>query len=387
MAQNTVSTDSLLRIRTTGKGIKAKVSSSQENIYTDPEISFIKQYWFLDYTVTTKRSTNWTKLLKKLLDKVERFKGFSDTDYYILPKIEGNYLILYKVGLPHTIPYDEIFMARRVGPMLAVPLVGYPIKYCRAVSIHNVYKEQTRKHRPLCEAVPAKEAQYILLQENNQKEFAYLPKTDLFRKDFLNGKWFFVRTKVKAPHRTKAGLLSSVKHNAFVPARLVEFQPALNKLDVWDAHDFKSADKMRSLFIPVKWTDYEMARDLESLHPSFSERLKKGHDSDHNYFEIQFDKFIENEFGYVGGKTLKQVIITKDYLSFDVEITDKNLPSYLLRYAFRRYIENPDYRQKQWFKEDSLLFFPVFNVVRKYHPDLADHTEAESESVQKACPL
>lgn len=383
LIEDKVSMDSLLKIRTAKKGIKAKVSSSQENIYIDPEISFIRQYWFLDYTVATKRHTAWTKHLAKLLGKTERFKGLPNTDYYILPKIEGNYLILYKAGRPHTIPYDELFMARRVGHLLAVPLVGYPIKYCRAILLHNASREQTRKHRPLCEAVSETEAQYILLRKNTQKEFEYLSKPDLFRRDFLKGKWFFVRTELKSPHRTKSGLLDSVKHNSFKTAHLVEFQPALGKLDVLDAHDFKSTDKMRSLFIPVKWVSYEITRDLESLHPSFSERLKKGYDNDHNYFAIQFDKLIENEFGHVGGKALKQVIITKNYLSFNVEITNKGLPTYSLKYAFKRYTENPNYKQKQWFKEDSLLFFPVFNVVKKYHPDLADHTEADQNRFKR----
>ena len=43
---------------------------------------------------------------------------------------------------------------------------------------------------------------------------------------------------------------------------------------------------------------------------------------------------------------------------------------FVVKYAFKREEENPEYSQKQWFEEDSSKFFPVFFVERKYYKDI-----------------
>ena len=103
----------LLKIRTVAKGEKATVSFVQENIHIDPKISFINEYEFLDYRILNAKKTEWHRYLADLLGKV-KFKGFPDTNYYILPLFVGNYLILYKLGPPDKIPYDELPLAKSV---------------------------------------------------------------------------------------------------------------------------------------------------------------------------------------------------------------------------------------------------------------------------------
>ena len=83
----------LLKVRTLkSKGQKGTVSVAKEQIIIDPAISFINQYEFLDYEIVSEK-TDWREMTAKLLGRVENFKGFPETEYYILPKEEGDYLI------------------------------------------------------------------------------------------------------------------------------------------------------------------------------------------------------------------------------------------------------------------------------------------------------
>lgn len=371
------SENSLLKIRTGKTGRKAKVSFAQGNIHIDSQISFLNEYWFLDYTIQEQK-TEWQKTLAKLLGRIKDFKGFPETDYYILPKYEGNYYVLYKVGPPEAIPYDEKPIAQSLGKMLAVPLVGYPVEYCVAKVIPDKNYRETGEHLPECEGGSSEQSQYVRLKQDSKQLFEYLDKPDLFPRDFFNKngrKWFFVRTVVESAKNKYAG------HKLFEAANLVEFQPAPGHLNVIDAsgYNIKKEDKIRALFIPVKWEDYRIKRISENqMDKSFSEELKQGLlYSELSYFKIEFDKLVKNQFGYQGEKTLKNVVITDDYFSFNIEITAKSQQAHLIKYAFKKYTENPSYVEKRWFEEDSALFFPAFARKRRYHKTALEHTEEE----------
>ena len=191
---NISSLEELLKIHTVKKGgKKVRISSGLENIYIDPAISFLNEYQILNYTVI-KPKTYQQKIIKKLLGRVRKFKGFPDTDYYILPHFLGNYLILYKVGPVDKIPYDELPLARRIGDMLAVPFVGYPIEYCQAVKILGINNlKETLKSRPVCKGTRQKNkiAKYIRLWSHKKQVFKYLQKLNFFQRDFFEGQWLY----------------------------------------------------------------------------------------------------------------------------------------------------------------------------------------------------
>ena len=381
---NVLNLKNLLRIHTVKEGEKVKISSGL-NIFIDPKIPFLNEYQRLDYTIPEipEQKTRLQEILKKLLGKIRNFKGFPDTDYYILPHFVGNYLILYKLAPPDKIPYTELPLAKRIGNMLAVPFVGYAVKYCQAVKILKNNKE-TLKSRPLCKGMPpaGKPVKYIRLWEHKKQVFEYLQKLNFFQRDFFQGQWLHFKTIL----RSSLEINSKIEHPSFQTARLVKFQPSIGKMDVVEANNLKQDDEKRVLFIPVKWTDYEIARESENLNPRFQERLREDiHTINRPYLEIKFDELINNEFQYggKGGKSLKSVVITKDYISFDIEITTKGRVAYLIKYAFKRYIKNPDYIEKQWFKKDRDLFFPLSTVQRKYYEDPADHTQADHDRFQR----
>ena len=275
--------DSLLKIKTVSKGKKVKISASQEGSI-GPEVSFINEYEILDYNAVEPK-TKFQEELNRLLGKVE-FHGFRSREYYIVPHFERNYLMLYKVGRREDIPYDELSLEVRAGDMVAVPLAGYRIDYCKGEVKLNTYDEETGKDRPVCKRVSLKEAQYIRLWEDTKKRFKYLPKRDLFPKDFFKGRWFYVRTLVKSPQMREIG------HRPFQAARLVEFDHTPNTLEVQDASGYKEVekreDKVRAFFIPVERQDYRIKRDSENIAAGFKEELNdKGPDIERPWFKIE----------------------------------------------------------------------------------------------------
>ena len=183
---NIFSVDELLKITTAQKGETVKISSNLDNIHIDPNIPFLNEYEILDYTVEEPK-TKKKEILKELLGRITDFKGFPNTDYYILPNFLGNYLILYKLGPPDKIPYEELTLAKRIGNMLAVPLIGYPMEYCQAVKVlgSNNIKE-TLKFRPVCKGLQTAEStEYIRLSAHTKQVFQYQKKLDFFQRDFF----------------------------------------------------------------------------------------------------------------------------------------------------------------------------------------------------------
>ena len=368
--------NSLLKIRTASQGKEVKISVSEENVVIDPKISFLNEYFILDYEIVTKPRTELQKKLKQWLSEGIEFNGFPSKDYYIAPHYDTNFLILYKVGQKEIIPYDELPLAVEVGEgIVAVPFIGYPIEYCRAEVIY-IDGEITGQYRPLCEGVLPKEAEYFRLKERDKKEFEYLLKPDLFPKDFFKGRWFYVRTIVKSPEERVVG------HSPFQAAKLVEFQETPENLDVVDAsgYKFQESDKIRALFIPISWKDYEIEREAGNISRRFKEKLKEESlDIKRPWFKIKFKELVETKTEFRGEKSFKNLFITNDYFSFNIEITEEGSGAYLLKYAFRRAVENPDYIEKQWFEEDSNLFFPSFAERRRYHKRAIDHTQADND--------
>lgn len=369
--------DSLLKIRTVSKGEKVKISfSQQDNVKIDPSISFMKEYEILDYNVVRKK-TEYQKLLARLLGKLEKFKGFRNTDYYILSQPVANYLILYKIGKVETIPPDEIHLAVKTKGMLAVPLVGYPIKYCRTEPVLDDNYDKTGQVRPVCERVQPEKAEYIELRESEKQVFKYLPKLDTFPKDFFDGQWFYRRTIVQSPGQSHVG------HNIFQPAHLVEFHKTPEKLDGLDAsgYNLTKNDRLRALFIPVEWQDYEIERDSESIiNENFRERLKQEtHDVSKPWFKIKYEDLVQNEVEFSGKKSLKGRVISNNYFSFDVEVTSEGQGAYLIKHAFLKVEKEQTYIEKQWFENDSSLFFPMFSERRSYHKKAIDHTQKDND--------
>lgn len=385
-----------LRIKTVSKGEPIKNSTSQIETLEDTysRVPFNTQYYrinyeFLDVNLPPKTSMDSVKeeqekLWAFLLGRdIESFYGFPDTVYYILPHVESNYLILYRLGLPGTIPYDQLPLARRVGDFLATPLVGYPVKYCLSEKDKNIYGETTDQATPNCEGIPLDSAKYVNFEtdKKHKKLFKYEEKLDLFPADFFNGEWLYLRTEIQSD---KIKNDDAVSDPSFQTAHLVEFQKKSNQLVVMDSSQYGLDEKDRQpvLFIPVKWKEYEMDRDVDFFN-SFAEREKKpaGSDVERPYFLLDFQQLKSFEETNLSGATyaVKNILVTEDFLSFNIETNRKGGFSSVVKYSFRRAVDNPDYPQKQWHERDSSIFHPVSYIEQKHYVTPLYHTKADKE--------
>lgn len=378
-----------LRIKTVEDGEEVKSSISQSGTFIDPssKVSFNKPYYLLDYDVLDVKvsktdspesvKSDPQKLLAVLLGKVKNFKGFSGTTYYILPRFVGGWMVLYRVGPPDSIPYDEHFVAEKIGDLMAVPLVGYPIDYCRAIPHQTPYREKTTLFEPECTGVSPMAAEYVRMTYTGKKKFDYKPKHDIYPNDFFEGKWFYVRTVI----RTSEAKVTAVGHQPYEPATLVEFHKTSDALKLVDAsgEELKEEDKAASLLLSVKWKEYELDLDSEERFKTFGEREKaQKKDTTKSYFQILFDRL--TLFGAdKAEKEIKNVFLSDDYFSFNLEVHKVGGTPFVVKHAFKREEENPEYPQKQWFEEDSSKFFPVFFVERKYYKDILEGDSQEEE--------
>ena len=378
-----------LRIRTTKNGEEVKSSISQSGTFIDPnsKVSFNKPYFLVDYDVLDVKiskqdspeslKSDPQKLLVVLLGKVKNFKGFPNTVYYIVPRIVGGWLILYRVGKPDSIPYDQHFVASKIGDLMAAPLVGYPIDYCKAMPHETKYREKTDLYETECTGVSPQLAKYVKVTYTGKKSFEYKPKHDIYPNNFFDGKWFYVRTVI----RTSEKVSSAVGHQPYEPATLVEFHKTSDALRLVDAsgEDLKEEDKAASLLLSVKWKEYELDLDSEERFKTFGER-EKGEKKDitKSHFQILFDNL--TLFGAdKAEKEIKNVFLSDDYISFNLEVHKEGGTPFVVKYAFKREEENPEYSQKQWFEEDSSKFFPMFFVERKYYKDILQQDTREEK--------
>ncbi len=373
-----------LKVKTVKTGEPAKISISTEGTFVDPasNISFVNQYYFLKYNPIGVDPENEDQdLLIRLLGKVEKFKGFPDTVYHIVPHLEDNYLILYRLSDPEKVPYDELPISIKVGDKVATPLVGYPVDYCEAEKILNANLEETGQSRPRCIGVSRKTATYIHLVEDSKAVFEYLPKVDIFPSDFFDGEWFFVKTIIKSSGDRATGF-----HQSFNSANLVEFDKTPDSLKVLDAsgYEIDEKDQVTGFSIPVEWKEYEMARDSDIIHRFAERESETGTDITRDYFRIKFQELVQNEVS-VSSSTVAEtdsVFITDDYFSFTIKVSGTS--NRWVKYAFKKAVKNTNYVEKRWFETDSSQFFPAFSVARKYYDRQASfHTEEDKKKFER----
>lgn len=363
-----------LQIKTKKTGEQVSVSVSTE-VTIKSRRSFLKPYYLVDYDILPPKTATET-ILSKLVGKIDDFRGFPDTVYRIVPHLYNNYLVLYRISDKEKLPYIEVPLSIKVGNKVATPLVGYPIEYCIPKKILDSNNKETGQDDFKCKDVPRAKATYIRLIEN-KSVFSYLvaEKKDIFPSDFFAGDWFFVKTVVKSSGDKSTGGLG--QHQDFQNAALVEFEPNSNSLEAVDTKNFQldEKDTLSNFSIPVEWKEYKIKGDSGTLDKGDFRETEKTttKNIERPYFIIDFAKLAEKD-----NQDIDTVHIEDDYFSFTIETRESKKNTWA-KYAFKRVVENPDYVQKRWFERDSSLFFPVFQVNRKYYKTARDHTEQDQE--------
>ena len=371
---------SIIAIHTTKKGTPVKISTGGGNIHVDSKLSFINQYYLVKYELKEPLHTSQQKLIYSLLGDIENFKGFPDTNYYIVPHLQDDYLILYRVAQKNKIPYDEYSLGLRLSKkLMATPLIGYKINYCQAEVVKNANNEDTGLYRPKCEKIPVKEANYIRFDRSSKEVFAYQSKVDIFPTNFFTGKWFFTWTVIESSEKTSATV---GQHIGMTDAKLVEFKRETNRLLAVDAsgNNLEDKDKEQALSIPVAWKEYEFTNDSNQL---VEQEKTNNINTKRPYFKILFDKLMANN-----SQILKDITITDHYFSYSYDINYKHPQNgednfKKIKVAFMKFDSDTTYPEKQWFETNSTEFFPHFSVMRKHYQDASAHTKADKHKLTR----
>ncbi len=374
----------ILKVKTSKTGEDAKTSMSLAGTFIDPKSrnSFVNDYKLLNYEVLGDE-TNEQRILADLF-KIDqgKFRGFPDTVYDIVPRLEDNYLIFYRVSDLEKVPYIEKPLAIPFGDKVATPLFGYPVEYCVAEQEETRYHEKTEEYERECKNVPKESAKYVYLDIDRKKILKYQPKVDLFPRDFFDGQWLFSKTIIKSSADSITGF-----HQSFRSANLVDFVHTPDSLQIVDTKQYENSldekDRITGLSIPVDWKEYEIDRDSGVINEIvFREREDIDNpDVSRPYFKIKFLELIKNEIG----NSKEQLIVDLGrvfiepgvYFSFVIKVSGSK--NRWVKYSFKKVVGSSDYVEKQWFEEESKLFFPVFFNVRKYYRTALDITQRDKE--------
>ncbi len=369
-----VSEGKIIKIKTSSEGGESfRFSNSVEKSKLDPDLSFANQPVILNYEILDVK-TNTQKKLASLLGKVENFKGFSNEEYYIAPRLEGDYLVLYRVGELNKIPYDEKPMGIKLGNMMATPLLGYEVKYCVKESERNVHDEVTGRIRPKCAGISKESAEYLYL-DDKRLIFSYLDKKDLFSAVFFKGEWLYTRTLIKSPSNL-------IGYQPPTRVDFVKFRKTIDGLVMVDASsDLMEEDRQVGGTFYGEWEAYEQNRDSIDHWNHLGERkVEKGETLSRPYIKLNLHEFADKEGGL--GEFVRSTV-SDGYFSFTYQSSGANGFEWI-KLAFKRVSSQSNYVEKKWFEEDSTLYFPMFGIKRIAFVGFGEHTKEDHEKFLRA---
>ena len=370
-----------------GKKIKIKsgsqgeplplMSASENNVVIEEGIDFINPVYDLDYEILKSKGDD--KKIPFLLDFIEEgedFQGIPDTNYSLIFKTLGNYLILYTASEDkNDIPYNQrtSMIVEKNGSSLfyMAPFIGYPIEYCQAEL--NNQQQKTKRVRAKCGSEPSKEHTYLRIMKGQKKLFKYLSKQDTLPIDYFDGEWFFSETYINtseggemAPTDLKLGVI-------------LKQSKALALID--------NSIKNVIVHLPVEWLDFEL--DNEAF---FGERTNKSKNATkRSHIKIAFQRHPH---------TIEKVVISPEYFSFVYSYLTKEDEKIKVKVSLlkKSYLNMDQFQPRKWFPEDEDKNFNLFqtkpqdkleNFIKKdFDPKLVKldtglYTEQEKKSKTK----
>ena len=408
-----------VRTHPTGTAVDTSASVSQEKnqesgFRMEGQLDFKNNIYNSTYKMLENKGDDKKfPFLRNFLPPNKRFLGSLNTEYKIIFKTEGNYLILYKASKNlDDIPYTERTAIEKSEDgkyeksedgYYMVPFLGYRIDYCKAKVKLNEYGQETYLHRLQCEPYYYKNAKYIRVDNlGDGEEYAYdeKRKVDLFPANYFEGEWFFSETAIETPN--------SETHLPPFSAKLVKLVKKTNSLEIINnSGDIREIDKQISGELAVVWLEYEMDRDGQKF-KKFGERLHtdKGQDpTKKSYVSIQKPIYItvlEGKKDPSTGETLRDsqgniiyyfrkihlngnisseivdFLVTKDYLSITLQITDRD-KRFKHKYSLLRKtaVDDSNFVPRKWFKEDYDRHFGVIYTQPQNSKKLGEITQED----------
>ena len=303
-------------------GKEVSISHAVHGLRLEEELDFIGKVYELEYkTLRGEGDDKKIAFLRDFLPENKRFLAVPNKKYHIVFELHGDYLILFKASknlndLPHT---ERTSLTRSKDKQFyMVPFIGYPIQYCHAETIRNNQGEETYESRKVCHAQRqyeetqpdkskiTKNAPYIYVSTKSKDyNYKHSEKKDLLPSSYFDGQWFFSMGPIEVPPSLEGHLAPARSH-------LVKLRKKSDELEVVDdSGDVEEINKKPFLSIPVKWLEYEVARNGD-VFESFGERFyNESSFIERPYLRVDFPK---------SGFEIEDVIVTNDYFSYVLTI-------------------------------------------------------------------
>ncbi|MGE0616104.1 MAG: hypothetical protein AB7P04_10725, partial [Bacteriovoracia bacterium] len=291
--------------------------------------------------------------------------GREHHEYDLVYKLEQDRLKIYKIGRRVDLPYLEFPYATDIGEklmsdQLAIPLVGYPVRYVRVEPKKNEFGEASHELTEI--SVPsAQEATHVRIVYEGREAFEPVRQIDVFPASLFDGEWYFSETLIDSnPNHSdvivgesysnqadsRLGLATKIKFLAtgnILRGVSVNIDDRLNKSN--------EVNYLPVLVLPIDRLEYR----LENYG---SGRGMKGMvDYQHlpetrPYMQVGFANV---QSLYVSNRTDTKLIdleISHDYISFTIMKTGESVR---YKYALRR-VEDRGYEARRYFTEDMHKF-------------------------------
>ena len=347
--------DKYLVIKTTQDGelvSNTKASESSGSLTIEEGVDFVNEVYNVSYRV--KRGEGDDDRFPFLLDfftEGEEFLGSKDTEYRIVFKLEGDYLVLSK-AVPKDrkldLPYTQWSSLTEDKGYYMVPLIGYPLEYCEVEAVVNEHGEETYRNRVRCYDKPSEDTKYIRANHSNKQRYEYLSKEDVYPSSYFDGEWFFAEGVIEAKNSDELEVSRSF---------LIEIDKRLDELSFLDASsEVEEQDREDFYDLPVQWKDFKRDKDDNGKWRQFGERLNEQLDD-------VTRPFVQIDFSQIGEAT--EVVIDKDYFSFVIQAKVKNSEekekrklSLLRSTAF----DSEGFKPQQWFLQDFKEVFGFYPI-------------------------
>ena len=325
------------------------------------------------------------------------FRGRPNWTYQIVFKLTKDHLTVYKVGAKKDIPSQEWSYGELLNDgRMEVPIVSYNISLKRMENIDDARGEPTEVKREF-PAYAKGEATHFKVDMVNRTEFAGVPKQDVFKKDFLDGEWFYLATVVFNESNRPTGYPVALDFNYRYLNRVV-FHPETNKIIGYNVNIDKDVDKSdqqnlsEAITIPAKWCDFKVQKITKS--DVTKEKCLEGTGipqdeskdwEERSFMQLDFAKmktgFTErNRIQLEGNVRFRKLEISSNYIGIVVEYIQEKIQ---VRYSFLKF-HGRKINPRLYNLTDQL---DAFGLLHSYKSFIYDNRYYRRDSIQEIFPL
>ena len=265
--------------------------SDINNLHIADDVDFMNKFYDLSYSIIEGGdNTDFPFLSKDFLPVDEPFIGNKDTEYRIIFKTVGNYLVLFKASKNlEDIPFIERSSMEKEEGFFMVPFIGYQIVYCNPEAREDLTGTEYEKAVIDCGDSHLQTGKYIQVQFKTKTAYDYKEdlKKDLFPSDYFKGEWYFSVGLTSTPGTP--GEKSTAQANLI---KIINPKNSHNNIAIVDnsGEDISDENKRTILNLPAQWVDLERSIGGNNQWRAFAEQEthKSNNKNESSYLKIGF---------------------------------------------------------------------------------------------------